>query len=65
MKRVTYPCKGCTERYVGCHSECEKYIEAKKNRTEALGTRDRNKKIDDTIYDLKYNRMKSLKQGHK
>lgn len=19
------PCKGCTERYAGCHSECEKY----------------------------------------
>ena len=23
-------CKGCTERAVGCHSTCTKYIEAKK-----------------------------------
>ena len=21
------PCKNCTERYVGCHSKCEPYIE--------------------------------------
>lgn len=20
------PCKGCTERKVGCHSQCDKYI---------------------------------------
>ena len=19
------PCKGCAERYIGCHSDCEKY----------------------------------------
>lgn len=23
------PCKGCTERVVGCHSNCEKYKEFK------------------------------------
>lgn len=22
-------CKHCTERYVGCHSDCEKYLEDK------------------------------------
>ena len=22
-------CKACAERYVGCHSECSKYIESK------------------------------------
>ena len=22
---MTPPCKGCTERYVGCHGKCEKY----------------------------------------
>lgn len=21
------PCKNCTERYVGCHGDCKKYIE--------------------------------------
>lgn len=24
---IVNPCKDCTERYVGCHSECEKYAE--------------------------------------
>ena len=23
-------CQGCSERYVGCHGECEKYIEWRK-----------------------------------
>lgn len=26
---VKFSCKGCTERYVGCHSSCEKYIAEK------------------------------------
>ncbi len=30
MSKYLYPCKECTKRYVGCHSECEGYIEAKK-----------------------------------
>lgn len=65
MKNTTYPCKGCTDRYVGCHSECKKYIEVKKRDMERMATQNRDKKIDDTIYDLKYNRVKSLKHGHK
>lgn len=24
-----FSCKGCTERHVGCHSTCEKYITEK------------------------------------
>ena len=24
-----FSCKGCDERYVGCHSTCEKYIQEK------------------------------------
>lgn len=24
-----FACRGCTERYVGCHAECEKYKTAK------------------------------------
>lgn len=27
---MVYPCKGCENREVGCHSFCEKYKEAKK-----------------------------------
>lgn len=25
MSRLGFSCKDCTERYVGCHSNCEKY----------------------------------------
>lgn len=26
---MNYPCKDCTERTVGCHSTCEKYLSVK------------------------------------
>lgn len=26
---VTSPCKDCPDRYVGCHSKCDKYLEFK------------------------------------
>lgn len=29
MKQTITPCKDCTERYGGCHAECEKYAEWK------------------------------------
>lgn len=28
-KPVDFPCKGCTDRHAGCHSECEGYLAAK------------------------------------
>ena len=30
MKQIRC-CKGCTERHMGCHSECEKYKAEKKD----------------------------------
>jgi len=24
-----YPCKGCKDRYVGCHSDCKLYLDKK------------------------------------
>jgi len=35
MRLVHNPCRGCEERYVGCHGSCEKYIQAKKETEEA------------------------------
>lgn len=26
---MTCPCKGCTDREIGCHAKCSKYIEWK------------------------------------
>lgn len=28
MSRIT-ACKECTERYIGCHSDCERYLKEK------------------------------------
>ena len=33
---LTAPCKDCPDRYPKCHTECEKYIEFRKNRDEYL-----------------------------
>lgn len=38
MPPPRFPCRDCTDRYVGCHSECEKYISARQNRTEVRKT---------------------------
>lgn len=29
MSKAVFPCKDCKDRVLGCHSHCEKYIEAK------------------------------------
>ena len=29
INKSLFPCKNCGDRYVGCHSSCEKYTEAK------------------------------------
>lgn len=34
MTRHPFPCKDCTDRHVGCHSECPKYIAAKEDNDE-------------------------------
>lgn len=30
LKSIITPCKDCEERYAGCHSKCELYIDWKK-----------------------------------
>lgn len=36
-------CKDCTERYVGCHSKCEKYLEEKQLLEKQKNKKDANK----------------------
>lgn len=33
---MLYPCKGCEERYPGCHDHCEAYLKVKHMRDEAV-----------------------------
>ena len=48
-----YPCKDCTDRVVGCHSTCQKYMEARdehiKKKMEILEI----KKVEDGMDDYK------------
>ena len=30
------PCKGCTQREIGCHANCEKYLDYKKKNSKVL-----------------------------
>lgn len=36
MQRPTSPCHHCSDRVVGCHGKCEKYIAFRKEREEYL-----------------------------
>lgn len=43
-------CRDCEERYVGCHSTCEKYIEAKKKHDDFVENAKQNKAKSDLLY---------------
>lgn len=53
------PCKGCTERYVGCHSECEKYITYVDGRKEQYKKNKERIEQDQLLYDIEQNSMKN------
>lgn len=36
---MRFPCKNCTNRFLGCHTTCEEYIEADKKNRELLEKR--------------------------
>lgn len=29
---VAAPCKGCTDRFIGCHGKCDRYIDWRANK---------------------------------
>lgn len=49
MTRVKAPCKGCSERHVGCHSTCEKYQAFRKEADRLREERLVQRKISDYI----------------
>lgn len=50
------PCKGCTERLVGCHSTCNRYLEWRKDRDQEVGSiknkHQRERSIDNALYEM-------------
>ena len=47
-------CKYCTERYIGCHSKCNLYIEEVKERKKFLADKRNKQEIDYGIYNTKH-----------
>ena len=47
-------CKYCTERYIGCHSKCNLYIEEVKERENFLADKRNKKELDYIIYNTKH-----------
>lgn len=55
---MSAPCKHCENRYIGCHSKCEKYIQYKKEMAEV----DKKRKFDSDYADfVKTNTLKRKK----
>ena len=44
------PCRGCEDRYLGCHDKCEKYQEDKRLSEEASRRVAEKKKFEATFY---------------
>lgn len=65
-KSYDSPCKDCQERYLGCHSKCEKYIKYHEANLERQKKIQELHEMNNDFYD---NRMRNvryrLKVGHK
>lgn len=48
---MRFPCKDCTDRWVGCHGTCQKYQEARKNWDKASAEAKKEKKLADELDD--------------
>lgn len=44
------PCKDCPDRYVGCHSQCEKYIAFQKYREDYLKYKHEQNRLQDDLW---------------
>lgn len=56
------PCARCTEREVGCHSKCEKYIAYTKERRKVSERRNKDEDVDNWQYGSIY---KNKKRSHR
>ena len=50
-----YPCKGCLDRFVGCHGTCQKYQEAQAEIESKKAAIRKIKKADSDYADFKVN----------
>lgn len=67
--RVTVPCRGCADRRVGCHGECDRYREFKSrlselNEQKAQETKS-NAEYADYVIKVDNKRKKKIGRGRK
>ena len=53
-----FSCKDCTERYIGCHSKCEKYIKEKEQHVAKMQAENQHKTKVINEYDFNRPRKK-------
>lgn len=61
MPLTTSPCKGCEDRYVGCHGKCDAYIAFKSIREKERTTVSKKKSVDEYQF-IATQRMKKKKR---
>ena len=57
-----YPCKDCSERAVGCHSACQKYLVARTEQIKKVQEIVKAKKAEDDMDDYKIRAIEKTKQ---
>ena len=55
-------CKDCTDRYIGCHSKCETYIQFKKEKEEINKKKEKERKINEDFYSVRNAAVKRKKR---
>ena len=67
INRAKFPCRGCEDREIGCHSKCERYLaakdEAEKNRLEHIEESERNWEVNSYIAHSRDEIRKHTKQS--
>lgn len=58
-------CKYCEERYIGCHSKCNLYIEEVKEREKFLADKRNKQEIDYGIYNIKHKALEKRVRRNK
>lgn len=62
------PCLGCTDRHLGCHSECERYKQYQRNLEEAKQKEQQQKDYRNQYFDARYGyrrKFRYKKRGQK
>lgn len=62
LVKANLPCKDCTERAVGCHSTCKKYLEQKECYDQAREKRNEEVNQAALLYEHKQQAMENMRK---